>query len=95
MSVDDLLCNLHAVRMKVLPVDPVMCCLTVLGCNLDVHMVAKTLLVGNVLIALSLAIFTRYRSVVLSGEACRSTTVLLYQDFRNVIERNLCSLWRA
>ena len=78
MSVDDLLCNLHVVRRKVLPVDPVMFCLTALGCNLDVHMVTKTLFVGSVLIALSLAIFTRYTSVVLPGEECRSTTVLRF-----------------
>ena len=29
--------------------------------------------------------------MVLPGEECQSTTVLPYQDFHNVIERNLCS----
>ena len=35
-----------------MPVDPLMCCLTALRYNLDVHMVTKTLFVGSVLIAL-------------------------------------------
>ena len=77
-----------------MPVDPMMCCLTALRYNLDVHMVAKTLLAMFQLHS-SLAIFTRYRSVVLPGEECRSTTSsIVLSDFHNVIERNLCIVYR-